>query len=57
MHIVSMFESIKQIPYEVDLFKEQMPRVVLTLMPIWKKRLYSPKTNKFFSVPTTDAIR
>lgn len=43
VHIVSMFEAIKEQPIEVTRFKNQIPRIAQTLIPIWKSRLYNSK--------------
>jgi len=45
VHLVSMTEAIKDLPEELHLFKVQIPRVAQALIPVWKKRLYSPKAS------------
>lgn len=48
VHIVSMFEAIKDDKDEMILFKEEIPRVARGLIPIWKSRLYDPKTRALY---------
>lgn len=39
-----MAEAIKDDPREWDFFQKQIPQVARVLIPIWKTRLYQPKT-------------
>ena len=44
VHIVGMYEAIKNKPNEIKLFKAQIPKIAQAMIPVWKKRLYNPKT-------------
>merc|ERR1711871_1322216 len=44
VHIVSMNEAIHGNKKEEKLFRSQIPFVVRKLIPVWKKRLYLPRT-------------
>ena len=44
VHIVSMNEAIHGNKKEEKLFKSQIPFVARKLIPVWKKRLYLPRT-------------
>ena len=43
IHLVSMYEAIKDDAAEYSKFKKQIPRVAQAVVPLWKKRLYAPK--------------
>lgn len=45
VHLVSMAEAIKEQPIEWNMFKEQIPNIAQLLLPVWKKRLYNPRTS------------
>eukprot|EP01038_Epipyxis_sp_PR26KG_P004944 gene4944-6917_t len=47
IHLVSMVEAIKDHPEELKLFKAQIPGIAQRLIPLWRNRLYSPKTKCF----------
>ena len=44
VHMVSMNEAIHGNKKEEKLFRSQIPFVVRKLIPVWKKRLYLPRT-------------
>ena len=44
VHIVSMFEAIKDQPEEVKLFNQQIPAFARKLIPFWRKKLYLSKS-------------
>lgn len=44
VHIVGMYEAIKNKPNEIKIFKAQIPKIAQAMIPVWKKRLYNPKT-------------
>lgn len=43
IHLVSMYEAIKDDAVEYSKFKKQIPKVAQAVVPLWKKRLYAPK--------------
>jgi hypothetical protein len=47
IHLVSMFEAIKDKPQEMKIFNNQMPSVARALIPVWRSNFYSPRTSCF----------
>jgi hypothetical protein len=45
IHIVSMKEAIAGIDAEEELFRQQIPGLARSFIPVWKKRLYSPRAS------------
>ena len=43
VHLVSMFDAVRGSPAEMSKFNKQIPRVVQALIPLWRRRLYSPR--------------
>ena len=42
--ILAQVEAIQDAPDEMKKFKKQIPRVAQLMIPIWKSRLYLPRT-------------
>lgn len=43
VHLVGMFDAIKDLPAEVRLYERQIPRMARALIPMWRSRLYKPR--------------
>lgn len=39
-----MIEAIKDQPVEISLLRSQIPAIAQATLPVWKKRIYDPKT-------------
>lgn len=39
-----MIEAIKDQPGEMSLLRSQIPSIAQATLPLWKKRIYDPKT-------------
>ena len=47
IHLVSMYEAIKEKPEEIKIFNKQMPSVARALIPVWRSNFYTPRTSCF----------
>ena len=43
IHLVSMKDAVTGFPVEENMFREQIPRLVQRLIPVWRRTLYSRK--------------
>lgn len=44
VHLCGMIEAIKDQPSEMSLLRSQIPSIAQATLPVWKKRVYDPKT-------------
>lgn len=42
IHLVSMYETIRENPKELDVFEQVIPSLPRRLLPRWKRNLYEP---------------
>ena len=52
IHLVGMFEAIKNNPQEMTVFNNQMPSVARALIPVWRSNFYNPRTSCFEHLKT-----
>lgn len=45
VHLVSMYDAIMHDSDEKVLWKNQIPKIARSVLPLWRKRLYAPKAN------------
>ena len=45
VHLVSMHDAIAHDMVEKNLWKNQIPKIARSLLPLWRRRLYTPKAN------------
>lgn len=43
IHLVSMYDAIKDRSKEIEMFRSQIPRFAQLTLPIWRSRFYAPK--------------
>lgn len=44
VHLCGMIEAIEDQPSEMTLLRSQIPSIAQATLPLWKRRLYDPKT-------------
>ena len=50
IHLVSMCDAIQHDHVESKLFKKQIPKIARSVLPLWRKRLYIPRTKNCFMI-------
>ena len=50
IHLGSMCDAIQHDSVESKLFKLQIPKIARSVLPLWRKRLYWPRTKQCFTV-------
>ena len=50
IHLVSMCDAIQYDSVESKLYKLQIPKIARSVLPLWRKRLYWPRTKQCFTV-------
>ena len=50
IHLVSMCDAVQHDHVESKLFKMQIPKIARSVLPLWRRRLYWPRTKNCFEV-------
>jgi len=50
IHLVSMCDAISHDDVERNLWKLQIPKIARSVLPLWRKRLYRPRTKNCFEI-------